>query len=203
MPPLKMPAEARHVAVTDAFGDAGDGKARVGEKLGGFFEAQFLQVGLESEAVLLAEKAGEMTRTGEGDVPGDLGEPQRAMEAEGEMGDGALERIAFGLGRGSALLGEAEPDRFDVAAGGVLGRCGISESDRGDEVLVFLGEDAGVGEIIVEALFVKGEETVPDRPPGLREHRDTGETDDGLVEFEVGFAKGFVVPRPHRPGEPI
>lgn len=101
------------------------------------------------------------------------------------------------------MLGEAEPDRFDVAASGGGGRGGITEGDRGDKVLVFLGEDTGVGKVIVEALFVKGEETVLSRPPGLREHRDAGEADDGLVELEVGFAKGFVVPRPHCPGEPI
>lgn len=43
MPPLEVPAEARDVAVADAFGDAGDGKARGDEELGGFFEAQFLE----------------------------------------------------------------------------------------------------------------------------------------------------------------
>ena len=125
------------------------------------------------------------------------------MEAESEMGDGALERIAFGLGRGSALLGEAEPDRFDVAASGGVGRGGITEGDRGDKVLVFLGEDTGVGKVIVEALFVKGDETVPDRPPGLREHRNAGEADNGLVELEVGLEKVLIVAHPHCPGEPI
>ena len=200
---LEVLTEAGDVAVADAFGDAGDREPRGAEEFGGFFEAPFLQVGLESEAVLLAKKAGEIARAGEGDLAGDLGELQRAMKAESEMGDGALERIAFGLGRGSTLLGEAEPDRFDMAAGGVLGRGGISESDRGDEVLVFLGEDTGVGKVIVEALFVKGDETVPDRPPGLREHRNAGETDDGLVKLEVGLEKVLIVAHPHCPGEPI
>lgn len=43
MPPLEVPAEARDIPVTDAFGNAGDGKAGRGEELGGFFEAQFLE----------------------------------------------------------------------------------------------------------------------------------------------------------------
>ena len=203
MPPLEVLTEARDIAVADAFGDAGDGKPGVAEEFGGFFEAESLQVGLKTEAVLLAEESGEIARTGEGDFAGDVGELQRAMQTEDKMRGGALEWIAFGFGGGFGLLGEAEPDRFDVAAGGVLGRGGITEGDRGDKVLVFLGEDTGVGKVIVEALFVKGEETVPDGAPGLREHRNAGEADDGLVELEVGFAKGFVVPRPHRPGEPI
>lgn len=61
-----MLAEAGGVAVadgvTDAFGDAGDREARGAEEFGGFFEAPFLQVGLESEAVLLAKEAGEFAR---------------------------------------------------------------------------------------------------------------------------------------------
>lgn len=41
MPSLEVPAEAGDVAVADPFGNAGDGKARGDEELGGFFEAQF------------------------------------------------------------------------------------------------------------------------------------------------------------------
>ena len=59
---LEVLTEAGDVAVADAFGDAGDREARGAEEFGGFFEAPFLQVGLESEAVLLAKEAGEIAR---------------------------------------------------------------------------------------------------------------------------------------------
>lgn len=131
--------KAGDVAVADAFGDAGDGELCGAEKFGGFFESESLQVGLEAEAVLLAEEAGKIPRAGEGDLAGDFGELQRAMQAEGEMRDGALKRIAFGFGGGFGLLGETEPNGFDMAAGGVLGGGGITESDGFDEVFVFFG----------------------------------------------------------------
>lgn len=69
-----MLAEARDIAVADALGDAGDGKPGRAEELGGFFEAESLQVGLEAEAVLLAEQAREIARAGESDFASDFGE---------------------------------------------------------------------------------------------------------------------------------
>jgi len=196
-------AEAGDVAVADAFGDAGDGKPSGAEEFGGFFEAESLQVGLEAEAVLLAEESGEIAWAGEGDFAGDLGELQRAMKTEDEMRDGALEWIAFGFVGGLGLLGEAEPHGFDMGAGGVFGGGGITESDGFDEVLVFLGQDAGVGKVVVEALLVKGKEAVPDGAPSVLEHRNIREADDGFVEFEVGVTKAAVVAGTQGFGEPF
>jgi hypothetical protein len=132
-------AKAGDVAVTNAFGNAADGKLGGAEEFGGFFEAESLQVGLETYAVLLAEEAGEIAGAGEGDFAGDFGELQRAMHAEGEMRNGALEWIAFGFASGLGLLGEPEPHGFDVTASGVFGCGRIAEGDGFDEVLVFLG----------------------------------------------------------------
>ena len=136
---FKVLAEAGDVAVADAFGDAGDGESGGAEEFGCFFEAESLQVGLEAEAVLLAEEPGEIARAGEGDFAGNLGEFQRAMQTEDEMRDSALEWIAFGFGGGFGLLGETKPNGFDMTASGVLRGGGITEGDGFDEVLVFLG----------------------------------------------------------------
>ena len=203
MPPLEVLTEARDIAVADAFGDAGDGKPGVAEEFGGFFEAESLQVGLETEAVLLAEESGEIARAGEGDFAGDVGELQRAMQTEDKMRGGALEWIAFGFGGGFGLLGEAEPNGFDVGAGCVFGGSGITEGNGFDEMLVFLGEDTGVGKVVVETLLVKGEEAVPDGAPGVLEHGNIGEADDGFVKFEVRVTKGAVVAGTQGIGEPF
>lgn len=198
-----MLAEARDVAVADAFGDAGDGELGRAEEFGGFFEAESLQVGLEAEAVLLSEEAGEIAGAGEGDFAGDFGELQRAMQAEGEMRSGALEWIAFGFGGGLGLLGEAEPHGLDVTACSVFGCGGIAESDGFDEVLVFLGQDAGIGKVVVEALLVKSEEAVPDGAPRVLEHGNVREADDGFVQFEVRETEGAVVAGTHGFGDPF
>ncbi len=116
---------------------------------------------------------------------------------------GALERVALRFGGGNGLLGETKPHRLDMAAGGILRGGRISEGDGFDEVLVRFGEDAGIGEIVVEPAFVEGEEPVPDRTPGLAQQGDAGQSDDGLVELEIGPDEGVVVPRPHRAGGPL
>lgn len=203
MPAFEVLPEAGDVAVADAFGDAGDGELCGAEEFGGFFEAESLQVGLETEAVLLAEEAGKVPRAGEGDLAGDFGELQRAMQAEGEMRDGALERITFGFGAGFGLLGETKPNGFDMTASGVLSGGGITEGDGFNEVLVFLGEDAGVGKVVVETLLVKSKEAIPDGAPGVLEQGNVGEADDGFVEFEVCLTKGAVVAATHGFGEPF
>ena len=51
-----MLAESGDIAVADALGDAGHRELGGAEKFGGFFEAEFLQVGLKAEAVVLAEE---------------------------------------------------------------------------------------------------------------------------------------------------
>jgi len=91
--PFEMLAEAGDVAVADALGDAGDGEPGCAQEFGCFFESESLQVGLEAEAVLLAEESGEIAWAGEGDFAGDLGEIQRAMQTEDEMRDGTPSRI--------------------------------------------------------------------------------------------------------------
>lgn len=198
-----MLAEAGDVAVADAFGDAGDGETGGAEEFGGFFEAESLQVGLETEAVLLAEESGEIAWAGEGDFAGDLGELQRAVQAEDEMRDGALEWIAFGFGGGLGLLGEAEPHGFDVGAGCIFGGGGITEGNRFDEMLVFLCDGSGVREAIVKTLLVKGSEAVPDDAPRFFEHGNVGEADDGFVKFEVRVTKAAVVAGTQGFGEPF
>jgi hypothetical protein len=200
---FEMLTEAGDVAVADALGDAGDGESGGAEEFGGFFEAESLQVGLETEAVLLAEESGKIAWAGEGDLAGDLGELQRAMQSEGEMSGGALEWITFGFGGGLGLLGEAEPHSFDVAASSVFGGSGITEGDGFDEVLVFLGQDAGVGKVVVEALLVKGEEAVPDGAPGVLKQGNIGEADDSFVKFEVCVTKVAVVAGTQGFGEPL
>ena len=196
-------AEAGDVAVADAFGDAGDGEPGGAEEFGGFFEAESLQVGLEAEAVLLAEESGEIAWAGEGDLAGDLGELQRAMQTEDEMRDGSLEWIAFGFGVGFGLLGEAEPHGFDVSASCVFGGGGITEGNGFDEVLVFLGDGSGVREAIVKTLLVQGPEAVPDDAPCFLEHGNIGEADDGFVKFEVRVTKAAVVAGTQGFGEPF
>jgi hypothetical protein len=200
---FEMLTEAGDIAVADAPRDAGDGKLGCAEEFGCFFETESLKVGLEAEAVLLAEQAREIAWAGEGDFAGDLGELQRAMQAEGEMRGGALEWIAFGFGGGFGLLGETEPHGFDMAASGVFGSSWITEGNGFDEVLVFLGQDAGIRKAVVEALLVKGEEVVPDRAPRFLEHGNVGEADDGFVEFEVRVTKAAVIAGTQGFGEPF
>jgi hypothetical protein len=125
------------------------------------------------------------------------------VQAEDEMRDGALEWIAFGFGGGLGLLGEAEPHSFDVGASSVFGGGGITEGDGFDEVLVFLGQDAGVGKVVVEALLVKGKEADPDGAPRFLEHGNVGEGYDGFVEFEVCVTKVAVVAGTQGFGEPL
>ena len=119
------------------------------------------------------------------------------------MRDGASEWVAFGFGGGLALIGETEPHGFNMAAGCVFGGGGITKGDGFYEVLMFLGQDTGVREVVVEALLVKGKEAVPDGAPGFFEHGNIGEADDGFVEFEVCVTKGAVVAGTQGFGEPL
>lgn len=96
-PAFEVLAEARDIAVADAFGDASDGEFGGAQEFGGFFEAESLEIALKAEAMLLAEEPREIAGAGEGDFAGNFGELQRAMQSEGEMRGGALERIAFGF----------------------------------------------------------------------------------------------------------
>lgn len=167
------------------------------EEFGGFFEAQLLQVGLEAEAVMLAEKAREIAGAGERNRLRNFGQPERAVQAEGKVRGGALQRIAFCFSGGFGFFGEAKPDGLDVTAGGIFGGCGIAEGDRCDEVLVLVGEHAGVGEVVIKALLVKGEEAVPDGEPSVAKQGHTGEFDDTFVKFEVRMTKGAIIADAH------
>lgn len=101
------------------------------------------------------------------------------------------------------MLGEAEPHGFDVAASSIFGGGGIAEGDGFDEVLVFLGQDASIGEVDVEALLVESEETVPDGAPGVLEHGNIGKADDGFVQFEIRVTEGAVIAGKHGFREPF
>ena len=125
------------------------------------------------------------------------------MQPEDEMRYGSLEWITFGLGREIALLGEAEPNSFDVGAGGVLGGSGITEGDGFNEVLVLLCDGAGVWEAVVKTLLVQRSEIVPDRAPSFLEQGNVGEVYDGFVEFKVRLTKGAVVLRKQGVGKPF
>lgn len=115
------------------------------------------------------------------------------MQAEGEVSHGALQRIAARLGRGSGFLRHPKPNRLHMAARGVLGCGGITQSDGFHEVLVLVGQHARIGEVIVKALPVKMQQAVPCQPPGNFELGNLGHLDEGLVQFEIGFSKGRVV----------
>ena len=153
--PFEVLPEARDIAIADSLGDAGDGQAGAAEKLGGYVEAEFLQVGLEAKAVMLAEETREIASASEGDGRGDFGEAQRTMHAEGEMSGGSLQWVGFLSGGVALLFGESEPHGLHVTAGGVFGSGGIAESDGFDEVLVFITQEASVGEAFVEGIAVK------------------------------------------------
>ncbi len=72
------------------------------------------------------------------------------------MRNGALQGIGGGVaGAIVFVFGEAEPDRFEMTAGGIFGGSGVSEGEGFDEVAVLFGEEAGVGKTFLKGLFVE------------------------------------------------
>lgn len=200
---LEVLAEARDVIVADALGDAGDGQPGGREQFGSLFEAEFLQIGLETESVMLAKETAQVAGAGEGDLAGHFGEFQRTVQPEGQVRGRTLQRIAMRLGSGTRFFRHTKPHGLHMTARRVLRGGRITQRDGFDEMLMLVRQHAGIGKVVLKALAVKVQQFIPGEPPRRLELRHLCHLEDRLVQLEIGFAKSGVVASTQRLGQAV
>lgn len=106
-----------------------------------------------------------------------------------KIGGGPRQRVPFSLAARAGGIDHPEPNGFDVASRGVLGRRRVSQGNRGNEMLMLIDQHPGPGIMIPEGLLVKLEQPGPRLPPTLPQTGHPRHLDDPFMQLEIARAE--------------